>query len=75
MFVRTDNVDRDQTAQTVRSDVRYTQYDNCGDTFFSKAELSNSNIHVFTVCLKVLFNFFSRLRIKLNYMVNQKQYM
>ena len=35
MFVRTDNADRDQTAQTVQPDVRYTQYDNCGDLFFS----------------------------------------
>ena len=35
MFVQTDNVDRDQTAQIVQPDVRYTQYDNCGDIFFS----------------------------------------
>ena len=74
MFVQADNVDQDQTAQIVQLDVRYTQYDNCGDIFFSLAEPSSSNIHVFIVCLKVLFNFFSSLRIKLKYMVNQKHY-
>ena len=39
MSIWTDNVYRDQTARTVQSDVRYTLYDNCGDIFFSKAEL------------------------------------
>ena len=46
-FVWTDDVNRDQTAQTVRSDVRYTQYDNCVDTFFFQKQNCQIEIFIF----------------------------